>query len=133
MFGISAPRVAVRTAVAWYWRWLGFIALAVVIMMFSRTAYDFGKKFAGFDQSEADQEVQRLTEAKAKLEQEVAQISGNLAQIERQMQIERATYTDLVKQVKALTERLAAMEGQPPAAKAADTAKPAAKAEAAAK
>ena len=110
MFGISAPRVAVRTAVAWYWRWLGLIALAVVIMMFSRTAYDFGKKFAGFDQSEADQEVQRLTEAKAKLEQEVAQISGNLAQIERQMQIERATYTDLVKQVKALTEENASLK-----------------------
>ena len=83
MFGISAPRVAVRTAVAWYWRWLGLIALAVVIMMFS---------------------------AKAKLEQEVAQISGNLAQIERQMQIERATYTDLVKQVKALTEENASLK-----------------------
>ncbi|NBR29132.1 MAG: hypothetical protein EBT83_12085 [Betaproteobacteria bacterium] len=110
MFGIAAPRVAVRTAVAWYWRWLGLIALAVVIMMFSRTAYDFGRKFAGFDQSEADQELQRLTESKAKLEQEVAQISGNLAQIERQMQIERATYADLVKQVKALTEENASLK-----------------------
>jgi len=110
MFGIAAPRVAVRTAVAWYWRWLGLIALAVVIMMFSRTAYDFGKKFAGFDQSEADQEVQRLTEAKAKLGQEVSQISGHLAQIERQMEIERATYADLVKQVKALTEENASLK-----------------------
>ena len=110
MFGIAAPRVAVRTAVAWYWRWLGLIALAVVIMMFSRTAYDFGRKFAGFDQSEAEQELQRLTDAKSKLEQEVAQISGNLAQIERQMQIERATYADLVKQVKTLTEENASLK-----------------------
>jgi hypothetical protein len=103
MFGISAPRMAVRTAIPWYWRWLGLIALALVIMMFSRTAYDFGKKFAGFDQSEADSEVQRLTAANSKLEQEVARLSGNLAQMERQMQIEGATYADLVKQVKALT------------------------------
>jgi hypothetical protein len=103
MFGISAPRMAVRTAIPWYWRWLGLIALALVIMMFSRTAYDFGKKFAGFDQSEADSEVQRLTAANSKLEQEVARLSGNLAQLERQMQIEGATYADLVKQVKALT------------------------------
>ena len=110
MFGIAAPRVAVRTAVAWYWRWLGLIALAVVIMMFSRTAYDFGRKFAGFDQSEADQELQRLTEAKGRLEQEVAQVSGNLAQTERQLQIERATYNDLVKQVKALTEENASLK-----------------------
>ena len=110
MFGIAAPRVAVRTAVAWYWRWLGLIALAVVIMMFSRTAYDFGRKFAGFDQSEADRETQRLMATNEKLEQEVAQLSGNLAQAERQMQIERATYTDLVKQVKALNDENATLK-----------------------
>jgi hypothetical protein len=110
MFGISAPRVAVRTAIPWYWRWLGLIALAIVVMMFSRTAYDFGKKFAGFDQSEADREVQRLGAANAKLELEVGQLSGNLAQVERQMQIERATYEDLVKQVKALTEENAVLK-----------------------
>jgi hypothetical protein len=110
MFGISAPRVAVHTAIPWYWRWLGLIALAVAIMMFSRTAYDFGKKFAGFDQSEADKEVQRLTEANTKYELDVAQLRGNLAQIERQMQIERATYADLVKQVKALTDENATLK-----------------------
>jgi hypothetical protein len=103
MFGISAPRVSVRTAIPWYWRWLGLIALALVVMMFSRAAYDFGKKFAGFDQSEADREVQRLTAANAKLEQEVAQLGGQLAHVERQMQIDRATDVDLIKQVKALT------------------------------
>ncbi len=110
MFGISAPRVAVRTAIPWYWRWLGLITLAVVIMMFSRTAYDFGRKFAGFDQSEADKEVQRLTEANTKFELDVAQLRGNLAQLERQMQIERATYADLVKQVKALTDENATLK-----------------------
>lgn len=103
MFGISAPRVAVHTAIPWYWRGLGLIALALVVMMFSRSAYEFGKKFAGFDQNEADREVQRLIEANAKLELEVGQLGGNLAQVERQLQMERATYADLVKQVKALT------------------------------
>jgi hypothetical protein len=93
----------VHTAIPWYWRGLGLIALAVVVMMFSRSAYEFGKKFAGFDQNEADREVQRLTEANAKLELEVGQLGGNLAQAERQLQMERATYADLVKQVKALT------------------------------
>ncbi len=110
MFGIAAPRVAVRTAIPWYWRWLAFIALAIVIMMFSRTAYDFGRKFAGFDQGEADHEVQRLTAANAKFEQEAVQLSGNLVQLERQMQIERATYTDLVKQVKSLTDENASLK-----------------------
>ena len=110
MFGISAPRMAVRTAIPWYWRWVGLIALAVVVMMFSRTTYEFGRKFAGFDQSEADQEVQRLSTENARLVHEVAQLSGNFAQLESQMQIERATYLDLVKQVKSLTEENASLK-----------------------
>jgi Family of unknown function (DUF6776) len=103
MFGISAPRMAVRAAIPWYWRWLGLIALALVILFVARATYDFGKQFAGFDQSEADREVQRLSASNAKLQQEIAEIRGQLAQGERQLQMERATYADLVKQMKALT------------------------------
>ena len=29
-FGIAAPRVAVTTHVAWYWRWFGYIALGAL-------------------------------------------------------------------------------------------------------
>ena len=76
MFGISAPRVAVRAAIPWYLRWLALVALALVILSLSRAAYDFGRKFAGFDQSEADQEVQRLGESNAKMQQELAQLRG---------------------------------------------------------
>ncbi len=110
MFGISAPRMAVRAAIPWYWRWLGLIALALAILLLSRVAYDFGKQFAGFDQSEADREVQRLSESNAKLQQEIAQIRGQLAQGERQLQIERATYGDLVKQMKTLSEENAGLK-----------------------
>jgi hypothetical protein len=104
MFGIAAPRVSVRTAIPWYWRWLVITALFIVVMMFSRSAYEFGRKFAGFDQSEADHEMQRLGEANLKFEQEVAQLSGSVAQLERQIQIERSAYAGVVKQVRALTE-----------------------------
>ena len=110
MFGISAPRMSVRAAVPWYLRWLILIALTLVILFLSRAAYDFGKKFAGFDQSEADQEVQRLSETSAKMQQELAKMRGELAQSERQLQMERATYADLVKQMKTLTEENAGLK-----------------------
>ena len=110
MFGISAPRMAVRAAIPWYWRWLGLIALALAIVLLSRATYDFGKKFAGFDQSEADHELRRLTEANISLQQEIAQLRGQLAQRERQLQMERATYADLVKQMKELTEENATIK-----------------------
>ena len=79
MFGISAPQMAVRAAVPWYVRWLTMIALALVILFLSRATYDFGKKFAGFDQSEADQEVQRLAATNAKMQQEHAQMRAEFA------------------------------------------------------
>jgi uncharacterized protein DUF6776 len=110
MFGISAPRMAVRAAIPWYWRWLGLIGLALIIFLLSRAAYDFGKQFAGFDQSEADREVQRLGASNARLQQELALVRGQIAQGEPQQQIERATYTDLVKQIKALSEENATLK-----------------------
>ena len=110
MFGISAPRMAVRAAVPWYLRWIVLIALAAVILFMSRSAYDFGKKFAGFDQSEADHEVQRLAASNATIQQESAKLRGELAQSERLLQMERATYADVVKQIKTLTAENAALK-----------------------
>jgi hypothetical protein len=96
--------MAVRAAIPWYLRWLGLVALALVVLFLSRATYDFGKKFAGFDQNEADREVQRLGDANAKITQEIGSVRGQLALSERQLQIERATYADLVKQMKTLAD-----------------------------
>ena len=78
MFGISAPQVAVRAAIPWYLRWLGLIVLASVILVVARVTYDFGKQFAGFDQSEADGELKRLNEAHQQAQQELAKVRGEL-------------------------------------------------------
>lgn len=110
MFGISAPRMAVRAAIPWYWRWAGLIAAALAILLLARVTYDFGKNFAGFDQSEANEEVQRLAESNARMQQELAQLRGQLAQGERQLQMQDATYADLVKQMKTLTAENAALK-----------------------
>ena len=103
MFGISAPQMAVRAAIPWYLRWLGLLVLGLLLFFLARATYDFGKRFAGFDQSEADRETQRLGDTNTKIQQELASLRGQLAQSERQLQMERATYEDLIKQMKALT------------------------------
>lgn len=110
MFGISAPQVAVRAAMPWYLRWLGLVALALVIVLVARVTYDYGKQFAGFDQSAAEGELKRATEANAKTQQDTAALRGQLAQSERALQMERATYADLVKQMKALSDENAALK-----------------------
>lgn len=102
-FGISAPRVAVRTHVPWYLRWFGIVAAGGLIFGAGWATYDFGMEFAGFHQGEADRALARLKETIESQHQELSELHSKVAGAERQLQIERATYGDLAKQVKSLT------------------------------
>lgn len=108
-FGISAPRVAVRTHVPWYWRWLGYASLGALVIGVGWTTYDYGMELAGFRQGEAANALARLDEQIRQRDMRVAELRSQVAAAERQMQIERATYGDLAKQVKSLSEENAAL------------------------
>ncbi|MCW5605388.1 MAG: hypothetical protein KIT18_12675 [Burkholderiales bacterium] len=109
-FGIAAPRVTVRTHVPWYLRWLGLAAAGALVFGIGWATYDFGMTFAGFRQSEADRAL-ALRDAKiGSQEQELSEMRAKIAHVERQIEIERATYGDLVRQVKALTEENATLK-----------------------
>ena len=98
-FGISAPRMAVRPDVPWYWRALigaALIALLVVAVWLVWGASGIARGPAASD----------LSELRSRLEQqdiELAALRAHAAQHDRQVQIENATTADLAKQVKALT------------------------------
>jgi hypothetical protein len=66
-------------------------------------------EFAGFRQSEATHALTRLNEEIGKREAELSQLRSKVAAAERQLQIERATYGDLSKQMKTLSEENAAL------------------------
>lgn len=101
-FGISAPQVAVRPHIAWYWRWFWVLALAAVSVLLAWWGYDAGRRYAGFDKSEADQELSRLKELSSRLERENDELRVQAAGAERQLQIERAAHADLNQQLKSL-------------------------------
>ncbi|MGH8750370.1 MAG: DUF6776 family protein [Burkholderiales bacterium] len=103
-FGISTQRVAVRTHVSWYWRWLILILLAALMVTLAWWMYDNGRKFAGFDSSRAGDDLARQAALIAKLQTDNAIIREQIAASERQLQIERSTYGDLAKQVKVLSD-----------------------------
>ncbi len=103
LFGIDAPRMSVRAAVPWYWRVLIGIVLAVLIIVLARYTYNFGRRFAGFDHTEAEAEVTRLTDQLERQRAELETLRGKVAGSDRQLQMERATFDDVKKQVKALT------------------------------
>jgi hypothetical protein len=96
--------MAVRTHIAWYWRWLGYFALGTLVFGVGWTTYDYGMELAGFRQSEAARALARLNEEIGRREAQIAELRTQVATAERQMQIERATYGDLARQVKTLSE-----------------------------
>ncbi len=94
-FGISAPRVAVRTHVPWYLRSAGIGALIVLSVVMAGWAYDAGRRIAGYDQSESSQVVDELRLAKVTLEEEVARLRSLLTVSESSLQIEQAAQRSL--------------------------------------
>ncbi len=109
-FGISAPRMTVTTHVAWYWRMLGLVAVLSCSLALAAWMYDAGRRFAGFDRSEAEQELSQLRESVGKLTQETASLHANVNASESKLQIERAAQTQLGRQVKALEDENARLK-----------------------
>ena len=109
-FGIAAPRVAVRAHVPWYLRWLVLAVVGALVFSVGWATYEFGLEFAGFRQGEADRALARLNETIEIQRKEVGELRLKVAQAERQLQIERATYGDLAKQVKALADENATLK-----------------------
>jgi hypothetical protein len=102
--GFSSQRMVVRTHVAWYWRWLGYVSLGALVVGVGWTTYDYGMELAGFRQGEAARVLDGLKAEIRSREAQLAELRSQVAAAERQMQIERATYGDLAKQVKTLSD-----------------------------
>jgi hypothetical protein len=109
-FGIAAPRVAVRTHVPWYWRWLGIVTAGALVVGIGLATYDFGMTFAGFRREESDRELAKLKETIALQQAQIEKLGSLTAQAERQLEIERATHGDVAKQVKALLDENATLK-----------------------
>lgn len=109
-FGIDAPRLAVRPHMPWYWRWSGLVAGGVLAAGAAWFTYDFGLEYAGFRQSEATRLRAQLDETVHRQQTELAELNAKAATAERQLQIERATFGDLARQVKALAQENATLK-----------------------
>lgn len=108
-FGITARRMAIRAHVPWYWRALTFAAFCVLIVGAGWATYQYGMELAGFRQSEAARDLAHLREEIRQRDATLAEMRSKVATSGRQLQIERATYGDLERQVKTLSAENAAL------------------------
>ncbi len=109
-FGIDAPRLAVRPHMPWYWRWSGVVAGGMLVAGVAWFTYDFGLEYAGFRQGEATRLRAQLDETVRQQQLELAELNAKIATAERQLQIERATFGDLARQVKSLAQENATLK-----------------------
>ena len=103
-FGAQAPRVAVRPHVPWYFRWLGMLGVGLAVSgVLWAVVSQYGQSLAGFEHREADGEQKKLVAHNAQLAQANKTLKSELAVLERELHIERATRGDLAKQIKGLS------------------------------
>lgn len=102
--------MSVRPHIAWYLRWgmtLPFVLAAIGLAWW---AYGSGLEFAGFHRGQAQQELSKLSDQVAKLEAENAQLGNQVAQYERQIQIEQASNQATSEQLKNLSDENAQLQ-----------------------
>ena len=109
-FGIAAPRLTVQAHVPWYWRWLGMVAVGGLVVGVGWGAYEYGMELAGFRQSEAERAIARMSGEIRQRDTHILELRSQVASAERQLQIDRATYGDLSRQVKVLSEENAVLK-----------------------
>jgi len=80
---------------------LPFVLAAIALAWW---AYDNGLEFAGFHRGLAEQELSRLHDQVAQLQVENTQLSNQVAQYERKIQIEQASNQATTEQLKNLAD-----------------------------
>ncbi|HUG79626.1 MAG TPA: DUF6776 family protein [Burkholderiales bacterium] len=108
-FGIAAPRVAVTSHIPWYWRWVGIAILLGISAASAAWIYDAGRRFAGFDRSEVQRELNVVQGELASARAELERLRAIVNAADNRLAIERTAQQKLAQQIRTLEEENAAV------------------------
>lgn len=108
-FGIAAARMRVRTHIPLPLRLLVVVLLVGAGLALADWVYTTGMRLAGFERSQAEEALTRLSEQVARLERDNAALQAESARLRQQLEIEQATQRNLAQSLKALQEENAAL------------------------
>lgn len=97
-FGISAPRMAVRTHLSWRWRLPALLALGLVIAGMWWWGFDFGQLLGGFNRSAVAAKQAKLEADLAATKEENARLRAKAAELESDLNVTRGAQTTLSRQ-----------------------------------
>ena len=104
-FSISAPRMAVRTRLAWPWRFAIAIAFVGTIAGMWWWGFDFGQILGGFNRRENEQRIATLTADTLTAQREATELRARNAQLESEIAMMRGSQATLQRlQADALQE-----------------------------
>ena len=109
-FGIAAPRVAIHTQIAWYWRWIGFAVLVGVAAASAAWIYDAGRRFAGFDRSEVQDELSKVRGTLDDTRAELERLRAVANAADSRVSIERTAQQNLAQQIRSLEQENARLK-----------------------
>ena len=109
-FGIGSSRMAIRSQLAWYWRWLlnllMMAAVGGIVWWLVQNSY----RITGSDIGEVRQQISSLTDENRLMKRDLETARGQLSERDRQLQIERAAQGELARSVAQLQEENASLK-----------------------
>ena len=109
-FGIGSSRMAIRSQLAWYWRWLLNLLLMALVATVVWWVVQSNYRIGGLTVQETRQQIEALGNENLRLKQELETARTTLVERDRQLQIEKAAQTELARSVAQLQEENASIK-----------------------
>jgi DNA-binding transcriptional MerR regulator len=109
-FGIGSSRMAIRSQLAWYWRWMLNILMMVVVGGVVWWLVQNSYRITGFNIEEVRAQIASMGEENRNLKRDLDAAKGTLSERDRQLQIEKAAQGELARSVAQLQEENAALK-----------------------
>lgn len=109
-FGIGSARMAIRSQMAWYWRYLLNLLMMVLVACVVWWLVQNSYRITGVSFEEARQQMNALTEENGRLKKDLETARGTLVERDRQLQIEKASQQELARTVAQLQEENASIK-----------------------
>jgi len=101
-FGVSAPKLSVKTHVAWPWRALGIGMVLAIVGWMVWTGFDAGRLLGGFYKSEAEERRTQLEGQVTALTDENRQLLSRVTRLESEGQMAKGAQDSLTRQALSL-------------------------------
>ena len=109
-FSIGSSRMAIRSQMAWYWRWMLNLLLMVLVATVVWWLVQNSYRITGVSFEEARQRIDTLSEDKRRMTRELEVARGTLIERDRQLQIEKASQGELARTVAQLQDENASLK-----------------------